>query len=89
MGKGFIQKLVAEREANGEFVSFSDFISRMTGKDINKRAIESMIMCGTFDSLGIKRSQLIRVFENAIDNEANTQRGTISGQLTLFDNDAP
>ena len=89
VGRGFIQKLVAERETNGDFVSFSDFVTRMTGKDINKRAIESMIMCGTFDSLGIKRSQLIRVFENAIDNEANTQRGTISGQLTLFDNDAP
>lgn len=89
VGKGFIQKLVAEREANGEFVSFSDFISRMTGKDINKRAVEGMIMCGAFDSLGIKRAQLMRVFESAIDNEANSQRGTISGQLTLFDDDAP
>ena len=89
VGKGFIQKLVAERETGGGFVSFSDFISRMTGKDINKRAIEGMIMCGAFDSLGIKRSQLMRVYESAIDNEANAQRGTLSGQFTLFDDDEP
>ena len=89
VGKGFIQKLVAERETGGGFVSFSDFISRMTGKDINKRAIEGMIMCGAFDSLGIKRSQLMRVYESAIDNEANAHRVTLSGQFTLFDDDEP
>ena len=87
VGRGFIQKIVAEREMNGAFKSFSDFIVRMTGKDINKRAVEGMIMCGAFDSLGIKRSQLMRVFENAIDNEANSQRGNLNGQMTLFDED--
>lgn len=87
VGRGFIQKIVAEREMNGEFKSFSDFISRMTGNDMNKRAVEGMIMCGAFDSLGIKRSQLMRVFENAIDNEANSQRGNLNGQMTLFDED--
>ncbi|MDY3928756.1 MAG: DNA polymerase III subunit alpha [Clostridia bacterium] len=87
VGKGFIQKLVAEREMNGEFKTFSDFISRMTGNDINKRAVEGMIMCGAFDSMGIKRSQLMRVFESAIDSEAHSQRGNLNGQMTLFDED--
>lgn len=89
VGKGFIQKLTAERDLNGSFLSFSDFVSRMTGNDINKRAVEGMIMCGTFDSLGVKRSQLMRVFESAIDNESTLQKGTINGQVSLFDDDAP
>ena len=88
VGRGFIQKLVLEREERGEFTSFADFVARMTGNDINKRAVEGMIMCGAFDSMGIKRSQLMHVFENAIDNEASSQRGNLSGQLTLFDDDA-
>ncbi len=88
VGRGFIQKLVAEREANGEYKSFADFITRMTGNDINKRAVEGMIMCGTFDSLGVKRSQLMNVFEVAIDNEASLKKGNVSGQMTLFDDDA-
>ena len=87
VGRGFILKLVAEHELNGEFKSFADFISRMTGNDINKRAVEGMIMCGAFDSLGVKRSQLMRVYEAAIDSEASSQRGNLSGQFSLFDED--
>ncbi len=85
VGRGFIQKLVCERELNGEFLSFSDFVERMTGKDINKRAVEGLIMCGAFDSFGVKRSQLMEVFESVIDSEASSKRGNLSGQMTLFD----
>lgn len=85
VGRGFIQKLVCERELGGEFSSFSDFVERMTGKDINKRAVEGLIMCGAFDSFGAKRSQLMEVFESVIDSEASSKRGNLSGQMTLFD----
>ncbi len=85
VGRGFIQKLVVEREQNGEFSGFADFVERMTGKDINKRAVEGLIMCGAFDCFGVKRSQLMNVYEGVIDGEASSKRGNLSGQLTLFD----
>ncbi len=85
VGRGFILKLVAERELNGEFLGFADFIERMTGKDINKRAVEGLIMCGAFDSFGIRRSQLMNVFEGVIDSEASSKKGNLTGQMTLFD----
>ena len=85
VGRTFVQSLVEERNRNGEYSTFSDFISRMTGNDMNKRAVEGMIMCGAFDSFGIKRSQLMQVFESAIENEAQSKKGNLSGQLTLFD----
>lgn len=85
VGRGFIQRLVLERETNGSFKGFADFIERMTGKDINKRAVEGLIMCGAFDSFGVKRSQLMNVFEGVIDSEASSKRGNLSGQMTLFD----
>ena len=85
VGRGFIQRLVLERENNGNFKGFADFIERMTGKDINKRAVEGLIMCGAFDSFGVKRSQLMNVFESVIDSEASSKRGNLSGQMTLFD----
>ena len=31
--------------------------------DMNKRAVENLIRCGAFDSLGAKRSQLVAVYE--------------------------
>lgn len=85
VGRAMIVNLVAERNANGEFKSFSDFIERMTGRDINKRAVEGLISCGAFDSMGIKRSQLIAVYERAIEGEARSARDNVAGQMSLFD----
>lgn len=84
VGLGFIQEVVSERRANGEFKNFADFITRMTGRDMNKRAVESMIKCGAFDSMGIYRSQLLEVYEGVIDSEAKSSRETVPGQLSIF-----
>ena len=84
VGLGFIKEMVNERKENGAFKNFADFISRMTARDMNKRAVESMIKCGAFNSMGIYRSQLLRVFEDVIDSEAKTNRETVPGQLSIF-----
>ncbi len=89
VGRSFIQRIVKEREENGEFLGFSDFISRMIDKDINKRAVESLIMCGAFDSFGIKRAQLMAVYEDVINSEGVSKKGNVSGQITLFDEETP
>lgn len=85
VGKGFIRAVVAEREENGKFTDFFSFVSRMADKELNKRAIEGLIMCGAFDSLGAKRSQLMQVFESVLEGEAKEKRNNLSGQLSLFD----
>ena len=85
VGRAFIQRLVEEREKNGLFKSFSDFAARMADKDINKRAVEGLIMCGAFDSLGARRSQLMEVYEEVLAGEANSKKERITGQFTLFD----
>lgn len=89
VGLNFIKSVVSEREVNGPFQTFSDFITRMTGRDMNKRAVEALIKCGAFDSMGIRRSQLLNVYEEVIDGEAQQQRRIIPGQLSLFDDAAP
>lgn len=89
VGKGFIQLLVAERERGGLFTGFSDFISRMIDKDMNKRSVESLIMCGAFDSFGIKRAQIMEVYEDVIDSEGMQKKGNLAGQFSLFDDDVP
>lgn len=85
VGKVFISSLVKEREVGGEYKGFSDFIDRLTGQDMNKRAVEALISCGAFDSMGIKRSQLMRVYERAISDTADMRHNTIAGQISLFD----
>lgn len=85
VGKAMIVNLVAERNANGEFKSFADFVDRMTGRDINKRAVEGLIACGAFDSMGIKRSQLLAVYERTLEGTARQARENVAGQMSLFD----
>ncbi len=85
VGKGFIKSVVCEREENGAFTGFFDFVARMADKELNRRAIEGLIMCGAFDSLGAKRSQLMQIFEAVIDGEAKEKKTNVSGQFSLFD----
>lgn len=85
VGRAMIINLVNERKRGGEFKSFSDFIDRMAGGDMNKRALEGLISCGAFDSMGIKRSQLLAVYEKALEGTARAARDNVAGQMSLFD----
>ena len=85
VGRAMIANLVSERMRGGIFKSFSDFIDRMAGKDMNKRALEGLINCGAFDSMGIKRSQLRAVYESALEGTARAARDNVAGQMSLFD----
>ncbi len=84
VGRGFTQQLIAERRERGDFTSFADFCSRMFGQDCNKRVVESLIKCGAFDSMGVRRSQLLAVGEKTLDVIAKSRKNTIEGQYDLF-----
>ena len=88
VGTNAIAEIVKAREEKGKFVSFVDFCSKVNQSVLNKRQIESMIKCGAFDSLNIRRSQLMQVYERVIDTVVNQKKRTIEGQFSLFDNTA-
>ena len=85
VGRGFIDRLIVEREQGGEFKNFSDFIERMTGFDMNKRAVEGLILAGAFDSMNVKRSQLMQVYETVMKSTSERMHNNIAGQMSLFD----
>ena len=84
VGRSFTRTLVGERERNGKFTAFDEFCSRMFGQDLNRRAVESLIRAGAFDSLGYKRKQLLQVIDMVIDSVTNAGRKNVVGQLDLF-----
>ena len=84
IGWGAIEQLVAEREKNGPFRDFEDFCRRMSGKELNRRAVENLIKAGAFDSMGYKRRALLQIAGQVIDSIAQENRDNISGQLDLF-----
>lgn len=87
VGRAFIEALVNDRNARGGFRSFSDFLNRLTGTDMNKRAVESLIDAGAFDSMGLKRRPLTMAYNFAMQDVAERKRNNVVGQVSLFDDD--
>jgi DNA polymerase-3 subunit alpha len=85
LGRPVIEAVVRERELNGKFVSLNDFAERLSGKEVNKRTVESFIKSGAFDSLSGTRKQLMMVYVQILDDIAQSKKKNLTGQLSLFD----
>ena len=64
-GEGAVKEIIAAREADGPFISLSDFCNRVNMRVVNKRVMENLIKCGAMDSFGAKRSQLLAIMDQA------------------------
>ena len=84
VGEGLVENLVADRNANGPYESFYDFVERVPETVLNKRTIESLIKAGAFDGLGHPRRGLIMVFEQIIDGALVRRRERDQGVMSLF-----
>ncbi len=84
VGRSVVEKLERERAANGPFRSFQSFCERMFDQELNRRALENLIRCGAFDSMGARRSQLVMVLNPVMDAIADNRRRNLEGQCNLF-----
>ena len=84
VGENAIKAIMAARRQDGPFTSLLDFCTRIDMTTVNKRVIESLIKCGAFDSLGAKRSQLLKVLEPTVGEAQRRQKDFAHGQLGLF-----
>ncbi len=84
VGRAFITNLLAEREKHGLFADFMDFCDRLFDQDMNRRVIESLIKSGAFDTMGYRRSQLMKVYGQVLDGIAAARKRNVEGQLDLF-----
>ncbi|SEF80572.1 DNA polymerase III catalytic subunit, DnaE type [Eubacterium ruminantium] len=85
IGASVVNAILKDRQENGTFRSLQDFIDRMAGKEVNKKAIENFIMAGAFDGFGVKRSQMMAVYAGMMDNAARERKSRITGQMNLMD----
>ena len=85
VGDKAIESIVEGRQATGPFASLVDFCQRVEGRLVNRKVLESLIKCGAMDGLGLKRSQLMAVLEQAMEMGARRQKEKGGGQLSFFD----
>jgi DNA polymerase-3 subunit alpha len=85
VGRPVIEAIIAEREKHGVFKNLKDFIERLSGKEVNKRTIESFIKAGALDSLNGTRKQLMMIYVKILEQINQEKKYSMTGQMTLFD----
>ncbi len=83
VGDATVEHIVKIRR-DGKFNSYEDFFNRVDMRIVNKRAAESFIKCGAFDSFGLRRSQMLATIDFVAERAAREQRDRALGQVGLF-----
>ena len=85
LGRPVIEAIVKEREDNGPYSDIRDFVTRLSGKEVNKRTLESLIKSGAFDGFGLNRRQMMLMYSEIVDSVVKESKESIAGQMSLFD----
>jgi len=83
LGEGVADAIITEREANGQYEDVENLVTRVTDKDMNKKALESLIRCGALDEFGDRNMLLVNV-ENLLSYAKEKQKHSSMGQVSLF-----
>lgn len=66
VGEKAVQNIVWEREANGNYISFIDFLKRVDLRLVNRKTLEGLIFAGAFDNLDSNRNKLFSNIERVV-----------------------
>ena len=83
-----ISNIVNEREKNGKFKSFINFINRANPKDVNKLQLEGLVKAGAFDEIDSNRKKLVDSIPKIISTIKSKYDEKISNQSNLFDTES-
>ena len=79
-----ISNIVNEREKNGKFKTFTDFINRVDPKDVNKLQLEGLVKAGAFDEIDLNRKKLFDSIPKIIQTIKSKYDERVSNQTNLF-----
>ena len=84
LGKSFIDSIIRGR-VNSPYTGFYDFCKRLYGRNMNSRALESLIKCGSLDGLGLNRRQMLNMSKSVLSDLEFESKNNLSGQMSFFD----
>jgi len=84
VGLGAIESIIQARQ-KGRFSSLEDLCSRIDGRLVNRKVLESLIKCGALDCFLMPRAQMMANLERILELSSKRQREQAKGQLSFFD----
>ncbi len=85
VGEQAAQKIIEEREQNGPYADFADFVRRGDPRALNKRVLEHLVKTGAFDFSGASRKQLFDGIDGALATASAAARDKAAGQHSFLD----
>lgn len=82
LGVDISDAIIAERKKNGTYKSFEDFIKRVTHKNLNKKSLAALTMCGALDKFK-ERGEILANMENILEFHKHVVKDNIM-QHSLF-----
>ena len=84
VGENAVAAILDARTSGGRFASVWDFCRRVDQAQVNKRALESLIRAGAFDSTGASRFGILEVLPAAMGSASRDRSDAAAGQESLF-----
>lgn len=84
IGEKLVDHIVEEREQNGPFTDFFDFVYRVGTNFISKGTLEALVKSGALDSIGPNRAKMLASIPTALKYAAQKANDMSTGQLDLF-----
>jgi DNA polymerase III subunit alpha len=85
VGESAVRSILAARGEGGPFTSIWEFCERVDPQVLNKRALESLVKCGAFDSTGAARKGMFDVLEDSLSWGGRQQADRLAGQGSIFE----
>jgi DNA polymerase-3 subunit alpha len=82
LGEDISDAIIEERNKNGKYKTFEDFIKRINHKNLNKRSLEALAMCGALDNLA-PRGDVLHNMDSILSYHRHAVKDN-GNQLGLF-----
>jgi len=82
LGEEISNIIIEERKAKGPYKSYSDFLTRIQHRNMNKKSLEALIKAGAMERFG-ERGQLLANLEAALEYNKEVGKGN-QNQQSLF-----
>jgi DNA polymerase III subunit alpha len=85
LGYQAVEAIIKARAEDGPFASVWDFCRRVDCQAVNKKASDSLVKCGAFDSLPGTRTGMMEALPRAQAAGQQAQADALTGQSSFFD----
>jgi DNA polymerase-3 subunit alpha len=84
VGKGAVESLIADRDAQGPYKNLAEFCRRMDHEKVNRRTLEAMVKSGAMDCFGETRRSLMHQVPEALRSADQEAKARAAGQNDMF-----